>query len=159
SLARLWMSWGIRPEMALGHSVGEYVAACVAGVFSLEDGLRLIASRARLMQGLQQRGAMAAVLSEEARVRSVLESTPGQISIAAVNGPRHVVVSGEYQAVERAAFALEADGVETIRLKVSHAFHSPLMEPMLSAFEQAASQVSYAPPRLDLVSNLTGDFV
>ena len=145
SLARLWMSWGIKPEIAMGHSVGEYVAACVAGVFSLDDGLRLIASRARLMQRLPQGGAMAAVLAEEARVRSVLDPGSRDVSIAAVNGPRHVVISGACPAVEIASAALEKAGVETKRLNVSHAFHSPLVEPMLAAFEQAASEVTYAP--------------
>ena len=159
SLARLWMSWGIKPEIAMGHSVGEYVAACVAGVFSLDDGLRLIASRARLMQRLPQGGAMAAVLAEEARVRSVLEPGSRDVSIAAVNGPRHVVISGACPAVEKASAALEKAGVETKRLNVSHAFHSPLVEPMLAAFEQAASEVTYAPARLDLVSNVTGELV
>jgi acyl transferase domain-containing protein/acyl carrier protein len=159
SLARLWMSWGIKPEIAMGHSVGEYVAACVAGVFSLDDGLRLIASRARLMQGLPQGGAMAAVLAEEARVRSVLDPGRQDVSIAAVNGPRHVVISGACPAVEKAAAALEKAGVETKMLNVSHAFHSPLVEPMLAAFERAAAEVTYAPPRLDLVSNVTGELV
>jgi len=98
-------------------------------------------------------------MAEEARVRSVLGSESRAVSIAAINGPRHVVISGESQAVGNATTRLEAEGVETIRLKVSHAFHSPLVEPMLAAFEQVASEVTFATPRLDLVSNVTGELV
>jgi myxalamid-type polyketide synthase MxaB len=156
ALAELWQSWGIRPQIVLGHSVGEYVAACVAGVFRLEDGLRLIAARARLMQALPRNGTMLAVRAAEDVVERIIASYAESVSIAAVNGPRDVVISGERRAVEALAARLQADGVATQPLTVSHAFHSPLMEPMLAEFERVTRAAHYDPPRLGLISNLTG---
>ncbi|MBI3243490.1 MAG: SDR family NAD(P)-dependent oxidoreductase [Chloroflexi bacterium] len=156
SLAKLWQSWGVQPSAVMGHSVGEYVAACVAGVFSLEDGLKLIAERGRLMQALPAGGKMAAILADEARAREAVAPYSNRVAIAAVNGPRNVVVSGEGEAVEAILQKLEADGVKTRRLNVSHAFHSPLMEPMLDAFESAAREAQFNAPRLTLFSNVTG---
>src|SRR5262249_4985854 len=138
ALADLWRSWGVRPQAVIGHSVGEYVAACVARVFSPEDGLRLIAQRARLMQALPPRGAMLAARAPEDHVRRAIAPFRQTVSVAALNGPRDVVVSGERQAVEAVAARLQAEGVATQPLTVSHAFHSPLMEPMLADFERAA---------------------
>ncbi len=154
ALAELLRSWGVVPDVVLGHSVGEYAAACVAGVLELEDALRLIAARARLMQGLPRDGVMAAVFASEARVVTAL-ATPA-VAIAAVNGPEHVVISGERGAVAATLNTLRAQDVQSQPLAVSHAFHSPLMEPMLASFEAIAATVSWAPPRLGLVSNLTG---
>ena len=156
ALAELWQSWGIVPDWMMGHSVGEYVAACVAGVFSLEDGLRLIAARGRLMQALPQNGSMVAVRADEAQVQQVLGPYIQEVSIAAVNGPRSLVLSGEHQAVQMMVEKLRAEGVEARPLTVSHAFHSPLMEPMLAEFEAVAKNVTYASPRLNLISNVTG---
>ncbi len=155
ALAQLWLSWGVKPDVVLGHSVGEYVAACVAGVFSLEDGLQLIAARARLMGALPEDGGMAAALAEAGQVGEVIAAA-GQVVIAAYNAPRSVVISGERQAVARAVEELQRQGVETRPLAVSHAFHSALMEPMLAEFEQAARQIGYARPRIPLISNVTG---
>ncbi|WP_338868504.1 non-ribosomal peptide synthetase/type I polyketide synthase [Myxococcus stipitatus] len=155
ALTELWSSWGVKPDVVLGHSVGEYAAARVAGVLGLEDALRLLALRGHLIQALPQEGAMVALMADEATVRDALGSEPG-VAVAAVNGPRHVVISGERRVVERVTRALEARGVEGRELQVSHAFHSPLMEPMLDAFEQAASGVAFQAPRLPLISNLTG---
>jgi len=155
-LAALWESWGIRPSVVMGHSVGEYVAACVAGVFSLEDGLKLVAERGRLMQTLPWPGEMVALFCNEARVRTALEPHASDVSIAAVNGPEHIVISGRKEAARAVASRLRAEGVETIRLNVSHAFHSPLMAPMLEDFSRAAAQASYGPPRVGLISNVTG---
>ena len=119
----------------MGHSVGEYVAACVAGIFSLEDGLKLITRRAALMQALPQAGEMVAVLASETQVRDVMERLPdlpaAKIGIAAVNGLENVVVSGDENSIKRLCENLSLQGVKTIPLKVSHAFHSPLMDPML----------------------------
>jgi len=157
ALAQLWRSWGIVPSFVMGHSVGEYVAACVAGVFSLEDGLRLIAERGRLMQALPRDGGMAAVFSDEGRVSAALGPYAGELSIAALNGPEETVVSGASRSLGRLLEALSAAGIRSKSLRVSHAFHSPLMEPMLDAFEKAAGQVRYSAPRVALVSNLTGE--
>jgi acyl transferase domain-containing protein len=131
----------------MGHSVGEYVAACVAGVFSLEDGLKLIAERARLMQALPQDGEMVAVFANEAQVAAAIQPYAQEVSIAAINGPQSIVISGKREAVQdvrRALSRVEAiatltEGVKAKKLTVSHAFHSPLMEPMLTAFERVAA--------------------
>lgn len=156
ALAELWKSWGIEPSVVMGHGVGEYVAACVAGVFSLEDGLKLIAERGRLMQALPQDGEMVVLFADETRVAAAIQPYNQKVSIAAVNGPQNTVISGQHQVVRRVVINLEAQGVETRQLKVSHAFHSPLMQPMLAAFERVASEVTFSPPRIGLISNVTG---
>jgi acyl transferase domain-containing protein len=156
ALAELWRSWGIEPAAVMGHSVGEYVAACVAGIFSLEDGLALIAERGRLMQALPRDGEMAAVFADEDRVVRTVAAHAGALSVAAVNGPREIVLSGTRAALGEALRELEAEGVRSKRLTVSHAFHSPLMDPILDAFERAAGRVRFNPPRITFVSNLTG---
>ncbi|MCK8516802.1 SDR family NAD(P)-dependent oxidoreductase [Methylonatrum kenyense] len=159
ALASLWRSWGIEPDVVLGHSVGEYAAACVAGVFSVEDGLRLIAERGRLMQAQPPGGRMVAVHAPAERVLALLESLAEPVSVAAFNSPVQTVVSGSEQAVRRLLDKLSADGVEVRPLKVSHAFHSALMEPMLDAFEAVADTVTFRPPERRLVSNLSGRLV
>jgi acyl transferase domain-containing protein/SAM-dependent methyltransferase/acyl carrier protein len=159
ALAQLWRSWGIEPAILMGHSVGEYVAACVAGVFDLEDGLRLISARARLMQALPRNGAMVSARADEERVREMLEPHAERVSLAAINGPQSVVFSGERQAVEAVSAELQSQGIETKPLQVSHAFHSPLMEPMLEEFAEVARQISYSAPRIGVVSNLMGGVV
>lgn len=159
ALVKLWQSWGIRPMGVMGHSVGEYVAACVAGVFSLEDGLRLIAERGRLMQALPAGGAMAAVFAESEQVAAAITPHAQSLSIAAVNGLRHTVISGVEEVVAEVSAILQAEGVRVKPLTVSHAFHSPLMEPMLDAFTQTAAQLTYASPQLEFVSNLSGDLL
>jgi len=156
ALAELWRSWGIEPAAALGHSVGEYVAACMAGVFSLEDGLRLVAERGRLMQSLPRGGGMAAVMAGEARVEAALAGFAPNVQVAAVNGPENVVISGDGAALRAVVERLAADGVKSQALTVSHAFHSQLMDPILEAFERTASAVAYAPPQIGVVSNVTG---
>ncbi len=156
ALAELWKAWGVEPTVVLGHSVGEYVAACVAGVFGLEDGLQLIAARGRLMQELPSGGGMAAVFADETRVRAVLERRALPVSIAALNGPENTVISGSRADVAAVIGELASAGVGAEWLKVSHAFHSALMEPMLAGFDRVASRVKYAAPRIALVSNVTG---
>lgn len=155
SLYQLWQSWSIQPAVVMGHSVGEYVAACIAGVFSLEDGLKLIATRGRLMQQLPAGGVMVSLMASAARVREAISKQP-QVSIAAMNGPESTVISGAATAVQRVVAQLEAEGIKTKPLQVSHAFHSPLMEPMLAEFKRVAQQVIYSSPRLKLISNVTG---
>jgi acyl transferase domain-containing protein len=156
ALAELWRAWGIRPAAVLGHSVGEYVAACVAGVFELEDALALIAARGRLMQALPQNGGMAAVVAPEAQVAERIASYGGRLSIATVNGPRNTVISGEKGALQSVVAALDREGIRAVPLNVSHAFHSVLMEPMLDEFERIAARIRFRTPQIPLISNLTG---
>jgi acyl transferase domain-containing protein/NAD(P)-dependent dehydrogenase (short-subunit alcohol dehydrogenase family) len=156
SLYKLWSSWGLQPGFLLGHSLGEYVAACVAGIFTLEDGLKLVVERARLMQAEPPGGGMVAVRAGEEQVRTAIEPYTSTVSIAAINGPRNVVISGAVSDMEAVVSRLAADGVQTKNLNVSHAFHSPLMEPMLAAFEKAVVDIRLQPPAVRLISNLTG---
>ena len=156
ALARLWMSWGIEPAAVAGHSVGEYVAACVAGVFSLQDGLKLIAERARLMQNVNGDGSMAAVMADEDLVRHALAGLEDRVTIAALNSPANTVISGYRADVERVQDALEKEGVRVQRLTVSHGFHSPQMREMEAAFEQVAASIQCNSPRLRLISSVTG---
>ncbi|MCC6892486.1 MAG: SDR family NAD(P)-dependent oxidoreductase [Anaerolineae bacterium] len=155
ALAQLWRSWGVEPNIVMGHSVGEYVAACVAGVFSLEDGLKLIAARARLMGALPAGGAMAALFADEVWVQTAIKAYPN-VSIAAVNGPDNIVVSGVVADVQAILDSAKEQGIKSRRLTVSHAFHSPLMEPILAEFERVAAEITFSAPRIKLISNVTG---
>ncbi|AKT38856.1 type I polyketide synthase [Chondromyces crocatus] len=159
ALAELWRSWGVEPSAVMGHSVGELVAACVAGVFSLEDGIKLVASRGALMQALPRDGSIAAVFADEATVAAVVARWSSELAVAAINGPSEVVISGATRAVHAAIEELGARGFKARLLRVSHAFHSPLMDPMLDDFERVAASIAHAPPRIKLVSNLTGTFI
>ena len=159
ALAKLWQSWGITPDVVMGHSVGEYVAACVAGVFSLEDGLKLIAERGRLMQALPQTGQMIAVFANEDQVINVIAPYANQVSIAAFNGPQNLVISGLTQAIKEIEVIFRSKEIKTRKLSVTQAFHSPLMEPILAEFEEFAANISYTPPQIPLISNITGHFV
>ncbi|HEX4418847.1 MAG TPA: type I polyketide synthase, partial [Kofleriaceae bacterium] len=159
ALYALWRAWGVAPGFVAGHSIGELVAACVAGVFSLEDAVRLVAARGRLMQALPAGGAMVSIAAAEAEVAAGIAAYADAVSIAAVNGPAQIVIAGGSDAVEAVAAAFAARGVRTRKLAVSHAFHSPLMAPMLEAFRRAAESIKYHPPTIPLVSNLTGQLV
>lgn len=156
SLAMLWKSWGVTASIVMGHSVGEYVAACIAGTFSLEDGLKLIAERARLMQQLPENGTMAAVFCDAATVTDYLKKHVCNVEIAAINSPENIVVSGEVNAVDVLLKQLLSGGIDSQKLSVSHAFHSHLMEPMQENFGQFAQTITYRPLILPLVSNVTG---
>nr|VFJ96285.1 MAG: Alcohol dehydrogenase GroES-like domain-containing protein [Candidatus Kentron sp. LFY] len=156
ALATLWRSLGVKPDVVMGHSVGEYVAACVAGAFDLESGLKLIAARGRLMQTLCKTGDMLALPLDEDKTREIIAPFGAEISIAAINGPKSVVVSGAHRAMERLSAKLADRGIEARPLSVSHAFHSSLMEPMLAEFHEVAQSITYARPRIPLCSNVTG---
>jgi len=159
ALAQMWLSWGIEPQAVLGHSVGEYVAACIAGVFSLEDGLRLIAERGRLMGALPQNGGMAAVFADAPHLASVLKPYQESISIAATNGPENTVISGESSTLQVVLDELTKLGISSKKLTVSHAFHSPLMDSILDEFESVARRIKFSAPRIALSSNLFGSIL
>ncbi len=159
ALAQLWQSWGIAPSVMLGHSIGEYVAACVAGVFSLEDGLKLVAKRGQLMQSLPHNGAMAAIFTDKATVMKRVAPYADEVSIATVNCPQNTVISGRSDAVQAILDDFATDGIKASRLAVSHAFHSPLMEPILDEFESVAAEIRFSKPKIGIVSNLTGELV
>ncbi|MEP7272108.1 MAG: beta-ketoacyl synthase N-terminal-like domain-containing protein, partial [Acidobacteriota bacterium] len=156
SLARMWQAWGVRPAMLLGHSVGEYVAACIAGIFSLEDALRLIATRGRLMQSLPRDGAMATVFAEPSRIKEVLDRHGNEVAIAAINGPANTVISGRMRVVDEVCRELDERQIKSKPLRVSHAFHSSLMEPMLDEFRTEAEKITYGTAQIPIISNLTG---
>lgn len=159
ALAKLWQSWGVFPDAVMGHSVGEYVAACIADVFCLEDGLKLIAARARLMQTLCKTGEMLALPLDEAKVQTLIAPYSDRISIAAINGPQSVVISGEADAIKLLSDKLKEQHIEAKSLAVSHAFHSVMMEPMLADFEKIAANVNYRMPSLPVCSNVTGQLI
>jgi acyl transferase domain-containing protein len=155
SLARLWMHWGLRPQAMIGHSIGEYVAACLSGVFSLADGLALVATRGRMMQHLPD-GLMLAVPLSEKEVRALLGK---KLSLAAVNSPDLCVVSGPTVQIEELQLQLETKGVVCQRLRTSKAFHSAMMEPILEPFLAYVKKIKLAPPQIPFVSNLTGNWI
>ena len=159
ALVALWRSWGVAPDLVAGHSIGELVAATVAGVFSLEDAARLVAARGRLMQALPAGGAMVSIDASEAEIDAAISAGAGSVSIAAVNGPQQIVIAGVDQAVRTIAAAFAAQGRRVKALSVSHAFHSPLTEPMLESFGQVAASIAYRRPSVPLVSSLTGALV
>jgi acyl transferase domain-containing protein/SAM-dependent methyltransferase len=159
ALVNLWKSWGVEPTFAAGHSLGEYAAACMAGVFSLEDALKLVSWRGRLMQSIPQKGRMVAIFATEEQVAAAVAPHGNQVSIAALNAPTNIVISGEYSAVEEIVQRFEEQKVKTRRLAISQASHSPLIEPVLDEYGKLAQTIHYSEPSLGLVSTLTGTIV
>lgn len=157
ALAEMWREWGVEPSAVLGHSLGEYVAACVAGVFDLEAALHLVAERGRLMAAAPDQGAMLAVFSARHRIQSLLDPHRQEVSLAVVNTSQSVVISGNRSVLNEIQSTLDSEGIASRWLDVSHAFHSPLMDPILDAFESVAADLEYSPPRIPFVSNLYGD--
>ena len=153
-LARLWQSWGIEPDVVLGHSVGQYAAACVAGVFSLEDGARLMAERGRLFGSLPEGGRMVAVFTDAKHVEEIAGEFP-RVSVGAYNGP-NTVLSGPGEDLEQIVARFGDEGIRCTWLQTSHAFHSELLDPVLDEFESYAAQLQFAAPTLPLVCNRTG---
>lgn len=155
ALARLWMAWGVCPEAMIGHSIGEYVAACLAGVVSLEDALFLVAARGRLLQSLPA-GAMTAVALPAVELNLLLE---GEMALAAVNGPSLSVLAGPTDAIQTIERRLTERGVSSRRLSVSHAFHSPMVVPILAAFLEVVKKVNLRPPSIPFLSNVSGQWI
>jgi acyl transferase domain-containing protein len=161
ALTQLWLSWGIQPSAMIGHSIGEYVAATIAGVFCLEDGLRLVALRGRLMQDCPA-GAMLSVALSEAEIAHKLTvdlANSANLSVAALNAPRSCVISGTLDAIAALEQQLTAEGIACRRLQTSHAFHSPLMSSAMAPLREQLQSVQLHPPQLPFISNLTGTWI
>ncbi len=159
ALARLWLSWGVEPSAVLGHSIGEIVAATVAGVLELPDACRLVVARGAVMQALPAGGVMATVVCDEATALEAIAPFAGTVSVAAVNGPADTVVSGPADHVDAVTAGLALRGIKHRLLTVSHAFHSPLMDPALTELLETAKSITYHPARIPLISNETGQTV
>ena len=155
-LVELWGSWGVRPDAVMGHSMGEYSAAHAADIFDIEAGLQLVAKRGRLMDELPERGQMAVVMASEFRVQEALKPFEQQVSIASINGPDTIVISGASAAIEQLVARFAAEGIDTAPLNTSNAGHSALIEQVLEPFRAAAEKLLYSEPTIDIVSNLSG---
>ncbi|MBF0558174.1 MAG: AMP-binding protein, partial [Nitrospirae bacterium] len=158
SLCEMWKSWGVTPAAVVGHSIGEYVAACAAGVFSREDAVRMVAMRGRLMQEMPE-GVMVAAFAPEDTVSGIAGPFRDRVAIAAVNSPDSVVISGEQKAVDEICDLLKARNIKLRKLPVARAFHSPLMNPMVEKFGSFLREIVFSAPSVPLISNITGDFV
>ncbi|WP_327116562.1 amino acid adenylation domain-containing protein [Nocardia sp. NBC_01730] len=157
ALAALWESWGVRPDLLIGHSLGEYLAATLAGVLTVDDALRLIVTRAELVETRTPPGTMVQVGADEATVAAAVAPWASTVSIAAINGPEATVISGDSQAIEQIVTDLARRGIATVALAVSRALHSPLMAAARDPYRVATESVTYSSPRIDIIANATGD--
>ena len=158
SLAQMWLSWGISPGVAIGHGVGEYVAACVAGIFSLEDALKLVAGLARLLGSLPADGMMVAVMASEEQIAPRIRRVP-DLAIACYNAPDSLVICGRRRPLKKLLTELRHSGISSEPLTASHAFHSPLLLPVLGEFGRILETVRFSPPQIPLISNSTGQLL
>jgi acyl transferase domain-containing protein/surfactin synthase thioesterase subunit/acyl carrier protein len=159
ALAELLKSWGISPDAVIGHSLGEFVAACMAGVITLEDAMRLVAARGALMHQLPSGGSMAAIFASESVVRALIDKTAPELAVAAMNGPLNTVASGDREALRVLLEELDRQHISYRELHVSNAFHSSRTEPILDDLQKVASQITYHSPKLPLISNVTGELM
>jgi phthiocerol/phenolphthiocerol synthesis type-I polyketide synthase E len=155
SLAQLWMDWGIVPKGMIGHSIGEFTAACISGCMGLEDALTLVAARGRLMHR-QEKGAMLSAAMDESQIKEMLT---GEISLAAINSPKHSVVSGKTRDIEKLEKQLSEKNIFCRRLHTSHAFHSPMMEPIMKDFAEVVGKIKLSPPKIPFISGVTGTWI
>ena len=155
ALAQLWLSWGVRPSAVFGHSLGEYVAACIAGVFTLGDGLRLVVERGKLIHSLPSNGKMVVVFADEKTVLPMLDTE--KVNIAAINGPNNTVLSGEQRHIDAMTEKLDSVSLRWTSLKVSQAFHSYLLEPVLERFKSVAASIKFSSPRFPVISGVSGE--
>lgn len=159
ALFELWKSWGIKPDIVMGYSAGEYFAAYVAGVFSLENSLKMVTERSRLMQELRGGGAIVAVKASEQKVRAAMAPFAGSVWINYFNNPTNVAITGKSKEIHAMSAKLEAQGFQTKQIKASIPFHTPLMTPMLGQFERVLQDISFSPPQIKFVSSMTGKVV
>lgn len=157
ALARLWMQWGVQPSVVLGHSIGEYAAACIAGVMSLDDALKLVATRGKLMQEESPEGEMMTVFADESVVETLIEPVAKTLAIAAVNGPGIILVSGAKKAMATLREALDGKELRYTQMRISHAFHSPLTETILPQLKAVADSLDLHAPKIPILSNVTGE--
>ena len=159
ALAQVWMSWGVQPAVMMGHSAGEYIAACLAGVFSLEDGLKLVTERGRLMETLTSNGEMYTIFANETETKSYLTGFENSVSIASINSPFKTVISGNKDSLANILPKFDSNNVEYKKINVSIASHSPLMNSMIEEFKKVCTTVKYSVAKIPVVSNITGEVV
>ena len=159
ALYQVWRSWGVEPSLLIGYGLGEYVAACVAGVFTLQDALKLVAVRGRLIQSLGQKNETLAVFAGEDKLATAISQYSDRAVISAVNGPAHTVISGDHESITAIIENLDSEGVKFKKLNISHALQSPLVDPILGQYERELTEVSFTEPHITLISSVTGQLV
>ncbi|MBL0105762.1 MAG: acyltransferase domain-containing protein [Ignavibacteria bacterium] len=159
ALAQVWMSWEVNPAIMMGHSAGEYIAACLAGVFSLEDGLKLVTERGRLMETLTSNGEMYTIFADEKTTAEAIKGFEDTVSVASINGPFKTVISGDKDSLAKILPSFDKNQTEYKKITVSIASHSPLMKTMIEEFRKVCNTVKYSSAQIPVVSNITGEIV